>query len=461
MGMSWYFVNLCYTMHIPGPKLWIAFPILRHLSAIRGRLDIDMRHWHTLYGDAVRFGPDEVSFTTAQAWKDIYGHGHRQLPKVLNPTSNTSDIINANDADHTRLRRVLSHAFSAKGLQSQETLIMSYVDKLITRLKEVAETQSPTNMVQWYNLTTFDLIGDLAFGQSFNGLDNSRYHDWVATVFAAVKAIPFIKASEHYPLLFKVVLAFLPKSFLAARQKEVEHSEIMVQKRLNSQTRRDDFLGLILNHSKDGQFAHSELEANATILIIAGSETTATLLSGATYLLLKSPTVLEKATAEVRSAFKSEADLTFNNTAARLPYMNMCLTEALRLYPPAPGLLQRLTTESSTCISGYELPARTKVAGHQSAAYRAGLPEMRDDPSSPFYSDNREVLQPFSTGPRNCIGKNLAYNEMRMILAKVLWNFDLELCVESKEWWNQRAFELWEKPPLMCKLTRTYHKGKE
>ena len=76
-----------------------------------------------------------------------------------------------------------------------------------------------------------------------------------------------------------------------------------------------------------------------------------------------------------------------------------------------------------------------------------------NDPASPFYTDSRAVLQPFSVGPRNCIGRNLAYNEMRLILARVLWNFDLELCDESKGWSDQKAYILWEKPPLLCKLS--------
>jgi cytochrome P450 len=51
------------------------------------------------------------------------------------------------------------------------------------------------------------------------------------------------------------------------------------------------------------------------------------------------------------------------------------------------------------------------------------------------------------------VGKNLAYMEMRIILARVLWNFDVELCRESERWLEQRAFILYEKPPLMVRLT--------
>lgn len=47
---------------------------------------------------------------------------------------------------------------------------------------------------------------------------------------------------------------------------------------------------------------------------------------------------------------------------------------------------------------------------------------------------------------------SMAYHEIRLILAKVLYNFDFELCVESQGWSEQRVFLLWEKRPLMIKL---------
>jgi len=112
------------------------------------------------------------------------------------------------------------------------------------------------------------------------------------------------------------------------------------------------------------------------------------------------------------------------------------------------------------------------VAVHQSAAnwsednfHRAKdfcperwLPESVREPGSPFYNDNRDAMQAFSVGPRNCIGKNLAYNEMRVILARVLWNFDLTLCRESNQWNKQKAFSFWEKGPLMTLLRQRTHR---
>lgn len=93
------------------------------------------------------------------------------------------------------------------------------------------------------------------------------------------------------------------------------------------------------------------LEANANVLLIAGSETTATLLSGVTYLLLMNPKALSRLTEEVRAAFNSEAEIDMQSVS-RLPYMLACLDEALRMYPPVPNGLPRVVPKNGAQIAG-------------------------------------------------------------------------------------------------------------
>jgi cytochrome P450 len=69
-----------------------------------------------------------------------------------------------------------------------------------------------------------------------------------------------------------------------------------------------------------------------------------------------------------------------------------------------------------------------------------------------FANDRREAMQVFGFGPRNCLGQNMAMHEMRLVLARVFFRFDLEVCEESRGWTEQRAFVLWEKKPLFCRL---------
>lgn len=73
---------------------------------------------------------------------------------------------------------------------------------------------------------------------------------------------------------------------------------------------------------------------------------------------------------------------------------------------------------------------------------------------NPFKNDHLEAFEPFSTGPRGCSGKNFAWNEMRLILATTLLNFDLELREESMNWTDQKVFLVWEKAALMVDVKR-------
>jgi len=86
------------------------------------------------------------------------------------------------------------------------------------------------------------------------------------------------------------------------------------------------------------------------------------------------------------------------------------------------------------------------------------LPERWLDDNEEYACDKKEALQPFSFGPRNCIGRNLANIEMRLILAKLIWHFDLELMADSMNWpEKQYIYTSWEKIPLKIKLHPVQH----
>lgn len=83
-----------------------------------------------------------------------------------------------------------------------------------------------------------------------------------------------------------------------------------------------------------------------------------------TFLLLKNPKELEKATKEVRSTFGSEEEITLSSVN-RLPYMFACLNEALRLYPPVPIGLPRYTPQGGVVIAGHAVPENVCITPYQ------------------------------------------------------------------------------------------------
>lgn len=98
-----------------------------------------------------------------------------------------------------------------------------------------------------------------------------------------------------------------------------------------------------------------ELSANAMILILAGSETTATLLSGCLFLLVSNPDKLEKLQHEIRTTFHNDSDITFS-AVNQLSYMLAVLNEALRLYPPVTSGLLRVVPRGGEYIADQFVP---------------------------------------------------------------------------------------------------------
>lgn len=81
------------------------------------------------------------------------------------------------------------------------------------------------------------------------------------------------------------------------------------------------------------------------------------------------------------------------------------------------------------------------------------LREAQSDPKSDFFNDQRQSFQPFSVGPRSCMGQFLAWAEMRLVLCKLLWAFDVSASAEDKVAWEDlRTFLLVEKRPIKFRL---------
>ena len=222
---------------------------------------------------------------------------------------------------------------------------------------------------------------------------------------------------------------------------------------------------------------HEEIIKTSSLMIIAGSETSSSLLSGAVFLLAKNPEWLEKVYDELREAFKNENEMNFASLS-QLKVLQAVLQETFRMYPPVPTALSRCTNHNGAVVCGIHIPPNTRIGIPQYPAYRSSRNFKDPDTYAPerflgdpkYKDDNRAVLQPFSVGPRNCIGQvccltnpvhrseltddyqALAWSEIRAILARLVWNFEMKLGKGSEHWDKQRVFIVWDKPSLMISL---------
>lgn len=334
-------------------------------ALVRGKLPHWVKDLHDQYkSNVIRISPNELSFIGATAWSDIHSRrsGYPSFEKDVaiygKPVNGVDSLLTANQSNHSRMRRVLDHAFSDKASKNQEAVVQSYVDNLVIRLHGQVKglAAGKVDIVKWYNWMSFDIIGDLSFGESFDCLETQRYHPWVEMIFGNLKGFALLGAFNRFFLSRRLLPLFIPKRLTQMMKDHWAATTEKVKRRMELGTQRPDFMSAILEHNTDGKgLTMDEIQSNNSLFVIAGSESIVTNLSGTTYHLLRNPEIMEQLKKEVRGAFTAEGEITVQRVA-QLPYLLACLAETNRIYPTAlTGQAVKVPSEGAT-ISGYWVP---------------------------------------------------------------------------------------------------------
>ncbi|KAL8805418.1 MAG: hypothetical protein Q9182_001984 [Xanthomendoza sp. 2 TL-2023] len=337
---------------------------------------------------------------------------------MLTPkTVQVDNIVSANDADHSRMRRLLSHAFSDKALREQEPIIQTHVNNLMAALRrQCQEFGGKADLAKWFNWTTFDVIGDLAFGEPFGCLKETTYQPWVAMMMNNLKHTVLLSVTLRFPPLDRFAARFVPRQVNQDRIDHHKMSKEKVERRLDMTTDRPDFMSYILRHNgKRGGMSREEIHLNSAAFIAAGSETTATLLSGAVWSLLLNPSYMKKLQHEVRSKFLNAEDIKLQDLDG-LDFLHAVITESFRMYPPGVAGQPRVAPPTGDYISGYWVPPKVSP----------GLQHSMDD---------------------------LANAEIALVLTRLVWEFDIFMSDETdRKWSDQLAWFTWKKKPLVVNI---------
>jgi len=189
-----------------------------------------------------------------------------------------------------------------------------------------------------------------------------------------------------------------------------------------------------------------ELLAESGMLVIAGSTSVATVLSGVCFYLTGDPARLQKVTDEVRSAFKSVDEINWHNNSLKLigcEYLRACIDETMRCAPPGAGEAPRKVLKGGIVVRGDYYPEGIVVGVSQYALARnkavftnpemdpykfipeRWIPSEKTGVTKEDVAKARSTLHPFLGGQFNCPGKNLAWAMMTTTLARILYRFDL------------------------------------
>jgi cytochrome P450 len=185
-----------------------------------------------------------------------------------------------------------------------------------------------------------------------------------------------------------------------------------------------------------------ELYAECELLTIAGSDTTSAVLSAVFFYFVRRPEIQEKLKDEIFSTFSTYGEIKSGSKLASCKYLTAFLQEAMRMTPPVSAEPSREVLAGGTVVDGHYIPEGLHVStGLYCLSYNNEIypepfnfrPErwiVDDDETKGSTAESVALAESgfcaFSTGSRGCVGKNLAWLEMRLVVAKTLWKFEIK-----------------------------------
>ncbi|KAJ7157762.1 cytochrome P450 [Mycena filopes] len=431
----------------PGPvackisKLWLMW------IASRGKLHLYVKSLHDTYGTMIRIGPNELSIIDASLVTAVVGPNG--MPKgpvwdgrvitgkrgAASPQAAKGNLIGARDyKQHALARKTWNRAFLPASIKGYEPILVRRVAQLT---EAISAQQGTVDLSHWLSFFSFDIMGDIAFG---GGFELMRDGDKDGLWRTMEDGLYFPALTQQIPW----VVSFLPyfpkvgKEMRALGEFAFDQAKRRVQ---DGSIHNDLFYYLMDDKRVDADpYPFPLAVSNAVLAIIAGSDTTSTVLSNTFYFLLTHPESYKRLRLELDQAFPDKEPIDAALLSS-LPYLNAVIKESLRVYPPLSTSLQRAPTPGSgskALTESFVISEGTAInippyTLHRDPRYFYPNPEKfmperwlaaKDDAN---FTLNEEAYIPFSTGPANCVGKNFALLEMRMVLAYLLQAFEMQL----------------------------------
>jgi cytochrome P450 len=188
-------------------------------------------------------------------------------------------------------------------------------------------------------------------------------------------------------------------------------------------------------------WSRDDLLSECHLLIIAGSDTTAVTMCGLFFFLTHNPRIYDKLANEIRTTFKSLDEVVHGPQLHSCTYLRAVIQESLRMSPAGPSELPRVILKGGMTVDGFFYPEGTIVGTPQWALYRnedffgsdayTFRPERWVPSNHPDTLNSEAEVQrlkkgfyPFSKGPGNCVGQNLALLQLSLLMARTLLQAD-------------------------------------
>jgi cytochrome P450 len=445
------------------------FVILAHRGARSSHL-VELHKKHPV----VRTGPNALSYGDVRAIKDIYGHNtkctkDKQYLVTSGSHFHLADVIDK--PDHARKRKVLSSAYALKNLEGWEHKVADKTARMIRHFDRCCTEAMPrgskvpdakdlnVDYRAWSNFFSLDAIADIGLSEKLGFLDQG--HDRVTARRTdgakyecnfreclyenAHKQSLLVWPYDWYPFLNKIsnIIPFYGRMGRLGRDwdgipLELAHRRLA---RYRAGEKLDDFFQVLMEdkNGNPNNLEWGEIVAEVSIMMNAGSATTAIAMTNVLFQLLKNPEAMRKLRDELDVALVDDDDddetsaVVSYDRVKHLPYLRACLDESLRLFSPTPQGLPRETPAEGLFVLDSFIPGGVTVSISALVAHRCESVFPQADKYIPerWLGEKGKDLQPyflaFSAGARGCIGRNISYLEQTVTLASILRRYEFAL----------------------------------
>ncbi|EKG16119.1 Major facilitator superfamily [Macrophomina phaseolina MS6] len=400
-----------------------------------------MYRCHQKYGPVVRYAPNRILINTNTALKEIFSHGANVAKSdvykaMVHSAPNTLTI--RDKRDHGRRRRILSQALSESQIRAYESIVLRHIRTLCSNIQAACDANETVDMSLQSDWFAFDVMSEVVFGTKFDALRKEEYrYVMKALEQSNVRVSALVQAAC---LAWGRLDRYLFPASIRARNKFLGFIGRLLKARTTQDVpRATDVFSYLAGAQDPGGEASlnaAEIRAESATLVVAGSDTSSTTLAATLFYLSSNPHAYDRVRQEVRSAFGSVDEIRIGPKLNSCSYLRACIDEALRMSPPAGGALWREVLPGGLAVGSVLLPEGVDVgvgiySAHHNPEYFTSpfsyLPErwLEADDASTLESVERAktAFYPFSLGPRSCVGKALAYHELTLALAHILYKF--------------------------------------
>ncbi|XP_042886027.1 cytochrome P450 9e2-like [Penaeus japonicus] len=357
--------------------------------------------------------------------------------------------------DWKKLRSVMSPTFTSGKMKGMFSLVCQKADDLVSFCLKEARTKPSVDMKYNFGRYTMDTIASCAFGIECNSLVDEK------PIFAE-KVESFFKVTPG--MVLRIVFMFMVPKIAHALDirfsvPATDFFEEVARETLHARRKgekRGDFLDLLLEaeipngdaeamqngtQSPKSKKALDELTiiSQSVLFLVAGYDTTASTLAFASFLLAKHPEIQQRLRQEMNELIDQHGDITYQGIM-EAKYLDACIMESLRLYPPGLFLERQCVKEYKVPGFDFTIEPGTVVSCpvwtvHRDPKY---WPEPEEFRPERFLPENKANIanfthMPFGVGPRNCLAMRFALMEVKVGLAKMLLASDIKLSPGHEE----------------------------